>query len=95
MPNPLWELQGLQHGVMGEKDAAGEAHVERLELRTPGTHDAEAFNQSVRDITAFLEYAGEPAALKRQSLGVWVVLFLAVFTFLAWMLKKEYWRDVH
>jgi len=95
MPNPLWELQGLQHGVVGEKDAAGEAHVERLELRTPGTHDAEAFNQSVRDITAFLEYAGEPAALKRQSLGVWVVLFLAVFTFLAWMLKKEYWRDVH
>jgi len=95
MPNPLWELQGLQHGVMGEKDAAGEAHVERLELRTAGTHDAEEFNQSVRDITAFLEYAGEPAALKRHDLGVWVILFLAVFTFLAWMLKKEYWRDVH
>jgi len=95
MPNPLWELQGLQHGVVGEKDAAGEAHVERLELRTAGTHDAEAFNQSVRDITAFLAYAAEPAALKRQNLGVWVVLFLAVFTFLAWMLKKEYWRDVH
>ena len=95
MPNPLWELQGLQHAVLGGKDAAGEAHVERLELRTAGTHDAESFNQSVRDITAFLEYAGEPAALKRQSMGVWVVLFLAVFTFLTWMLKKEYWRDVH
>jgi ubiquinol-cytochrome c reductase cytochrome c1 subunit len=95
MPNPLWELQGMQHAVLGEKDAAGEAHVERLELRAAGSHDAEAFNQSVRDITAFLEYAGEPAALKRQSMGVWVVLFLAVFTFLAWMLKKEYWRDVH
>ena len=95
MPNPLWELQGLQHGVVGEKDAAGEAHVERLELRTAGTHDAEAFNQSVRDITAFLEYAGEPAALKRQSLGVWVILFLAAFTFLAYLVKKEYWKDVH
>ncbi|MBA3485793.1 MAG: cytochrome c1, partial [Lysobacter sp.] len=50
--------------------------------------------QTVRDITAFLEYAGEPAALKRQSLGVWVILFLALFTFLAWLLKTEYWRDV-
>ena len=49
----------------------------------------------MRDITAFLEYAGEPAGLKRQSIGVWVILFLAFFTFLAWLLKKEYWRDVH
>jgi ubiquinol-cytochrome c reductase cytochrome c1 subunit len=39
-------------------------------------------------------YAGEPAALKRQSLVVWVILFLAFFTFLAFLLKKEYWRDV-
>jgi ubiquinol-cytochrome c reductase cytochrome c1 subunit len=94
LPNPLWELQGLQHAVMGKADAGGEAQVERLELRTPGTQDAEAFNQSVRDITAFLEYAGEPASLKRQGMGVWVVLFLAAFTLLAYMLKLEYWRDV-
>jgi len=94
MPNPLWELQGLQHAVMGKAEAGGEAQVERLELRTPGTQDAEAFNQSVRDITAFLEYAGEPASLKRQGMGVWVVLFLAAFTLLAYMLKLEYWRDV-
>src|SRR6476620_954532 len=89
MPNPLWELQGLQHAVMGKAEAGGEAHVERLERRTPGTQDAEAFNQSVRDITAFLEYAGEPASLKRQGMGVWVVLFLAAFTLLAYMLKLE------
>src|SRR4249919_2310647 len=94
MPNPLWELQGLQHAVMGKAEAGGDAQVERLELRTPGTQDAEAFNQSVRDITAFLEYAGEPASLKRQGMGVWVVLFLAAFTLLAYMLKLEYWRDV-
>jgi ubiquinol-cytochrome c reductase cytochrome c1 subunit len=95
MPNPLWELQGLQHAEMGKADAAGEAHVERLKLTQPGAQDAAAFDQSVRDITAFLEYAGEPASLKRQGMGVWVVLFLAAFTLLAYMLKKEYWRDVH
>ena len=88
-------MQGLQHAVLGKAGPGGEAHVERLELRTPGTQDAEAFDQSARDITAFLMYAGEPAALKRQGMGVWVILFLAAFTLLAYLLKKEYWRDVH
>ncbi|MEO6263470.1 MAG: cytochrome c1 [Luteimonas sp.] len=95
MPNPLWQLQGLQHAEFGKADAAGDRPVEKLVLAQPGTQSAAGFDQTVRDITAFLEYAGEPAALQRQSMGVWVILFLAFFTFLAWLLKKEYWRDVH
>lgn len=95
MPNPLWELQGLQQPVHGQKTAIGEAPVEGFTLSQAGSQDAAQFDQTVRDITAFLEYAGEPAALKRQSLGVWVILFLALFTFIAWLLKTEYWRDVH
>ncbi len=95
MPNPLWELQGLQHAEYGEPDETGERHVTGLKVTEAGTLDSAGFNQAARDITAFLEYAGEPAALKRQSLGVWVILFLTVFTLLAWVLKKEYWRDVH
>jgi ubiquinol-cytochrome c reductase cytochrome c1 subunit len=96
MPNPLWQMQGLQHAEYGKPDAAtGEAHVERLVLKQPGSVDPAQFDQVARDITVFLEYAGEPAALKRHSMGVWVILFLAAFTFLAWLLKKEYWKDVH
>ena len=94
MPNVLWEMQGLQHAEFGP-EANGERPVEKLVLAQPGTQTPAQFDQTVRDITAFLEYAGEPAVLKRQSLGVWVILFLAFFTFLAWLLKKEYWRDVH
>ena len=96
MPNPLWQQQGLQHAVFGEKDAAtGQVPVERLEVATPGTQNAAQFDQTVRDLTAFLEYASEPAALKRQGIGVWVILFLSFLTLLAWLLKNEYWRDVH
>ena len=95
MPNPLWELQGLQQPVYGKKSATGEMPVEGFTISQAGSQDAQQFDQSVRDITAFLEYAGEPAALKRESLGVWVILFLVFFTFMAWLLKKEYWRDVH
>ena len=95
MPNPLWEQQGLQQPVYGKAEGGGDRPVEKLELATPGTQTPAQFDQSVRDITAFLEYAGEPAALKRQSLGVWVILFLALLSFLAYLLKNEYWTDVH
>ena len=44
------------------------------------------FDRTVRDITAVLEYAGEPAALKRQNVGVWAILFLVFFAFIAWLL---------
>lgn len=95
MPNPLWELQGVQQPVYGKKDASGERPVEGFTISQPGTQDARQYDKTVRDITAFLEYAGEPAALKRQNVGVWVILFLVFFSFIAWLLKSEYWRDVH
>jgi ubiquinol-cytochrome c reductase cytochrome c1 subunit len=37
---------------------------------------------------------GEPAQLDRKRLGVWVLMFLAVFTVLAWGLNKSYWKDI-
>lgn len=95
MPNPLWQMQGLQHAEYGAPDAIGDRTITGLTVTQPGTMDPQEFDQSVRDITAFLEYAGEPAILKRPGIGVWVILFLAVFTFFAWLLNKEYWRDVH
>ncbi|RYZ72235.1 MAG: cytochrome c1 [Lysobacteraceae bacterium] len=95
MPNPLWQMQGLQHAELGEPDAIGERHVEGLTLVQAGTQTPAQFDQTARDITNFLEYAGEPAALKRQSMGVWVILFLVALTFLAYLLKQEYWKDVH
>ncbi|MFT3756136.1 MAG: cytochrome c1 [Pseudoxanthomonas sp.] len=96
MPNPLWELQGIQHAEYGEADAAtGERPVNGLKLAQPGRLSAAEFDKSARDITNFLAYAGEPAALKRESMGTWVVLFLAALAVLAWLLKQEYWSDVH
>ena len=90
MPNVLWSLQGIQRPTYGEH-----GEITGFELAPAGTQTPEEFDRTIRDITAFLTYVGEPAALKREAYGVWVILFLAVFTFLAWLLKTEYWRDVH
>ena len=52
------------------------------------------FDNSVRDITNFLDYVGEPAKLIRLKLGKWVLLFLGLLFVLTYLLKKEYWKDV-
>lgn len=95
MPNVLWELQGAQKAVYASAKPGEEPQVERLVSAAPGRLTSEQYDDTVRDLTAFLQYAGEPAALKRESMGVWVVLYLAFFTFLAWLLKHEFWKDVH
>jgi ubiquinol-cytochrome c reductase cytochrome c1 subunit len=66
-----------------------------LEPLYPGTLTPEKYDEFVRDITNFLDYAGEPIKAKRQSLGVFVILFLLVFFAFAYLLKREYWKDVH
>ena len=95
MPFPLWELQGLQVPVMKQAKAGDDPQIEKLTLLHPGKLSPEQYQQAARDVTNFLEYASEPAALQRRHYGIWVVLFLLGFTFLAYLLKKEYWKDVH
>lgn len=104
MPNPLWELQGLQEHVVLEAKAEGAAPGEHgdaacspaaLSLKTPGTRSAQQYDEDIQALTSFLEYVGEPAITQRESMGVWVLLYLAGLTFLLWLLKNEFWKDVH
>lgn len=54
----------------------------------------EEFQQTTRDLTNFLEYVGEPIKVKRYDLGLKVILFLLVLLLLAYLLKREYWKDI-
>jgi len=98
MPHVLWSLQGIQTPVYRQETSAdGFTHevIDHFELTTPGTQSRHEYEETARDIAAFLDYAGEPAKLKRKGIGVWVILFLVLFTLVAYLLKAEYWRDVH
>jgi ubiquinol-cytochrome c reductase cytochrome c1 subunit len=97
MPNVLWQLQGDQKAVYKIEDHNGtEVEVlDHLEPASEGTMSPEEFDQVARDLTAFLSYIGEPIQMERKRLGVWVLLFIAVFFVLSYLLKKEYWKDVH
>jgi ubiquinol-cytochrome c reductase cytochrome c1 subunit len=71
-----------------------ERQFERFEPGVPGQLSPEDYDTFVRDTVNFLEYVGEPVKAKRIGLGIWVILFLLLFTALAYLLKREYWRDV-
>jgi len=98
MPDVLADRQGLQKPVFkNESDANGGAHMVLVgvEPMSPGALSPQEYDVLVRDIANFLDYAGEPIKANRQSLGVFVMLFLLVGFVLTYLLKKEYWKDVH
>jgi ubiquinol-cytochrome c reductase cytochrome c1 subunit len=97
MPNVFWREQGVVMPVTREvvhEGGAKEIVVEGLRLEQPGSMSPEEFDAMIRDLVGFMVYMGEPAQLKRLALGPWVLGFLALFFVIAYLLKKEYWRDV-
>jgi ubiquinol-cytochrome c reductase cytochrome c1 subunit len=97
MPHVLWELQGVREAVFVEEAGEGGAtHTVFKEFRqvTPGKLSPEEYDQFVRDVVTFLAYVGEPMQQQRQRLGMVVLAFLLVFGILAYMLKREFWKDV-
>ncbi|EON89546.1 Cytochrome b/c1 [Plesiomonas shigelloides] len=97
MPHVLEELQGTPEAVVEMHEVGGQPHavVIGTKIVRQGEMNAEEYDQAVRDITNFLEYSGEPMKQQRKQIGYWVFAFLVVFFILAYLLKKEYWRDVH
>jgi len=102
MPDVLSELEGLKRAVFRDVATPGtggqfthEQVFDHFETLAPGRLSATEYDGFVRDTVNFLDYVSEPTQAARRALGVWVVLFLLVFTWLAWLVKREYWKDVH
>jgi ubiquinol-cytochrome c reductase cytochrome c1 subunit len=92
MPNILGPLQGDQALVM-EKQGGHEVLV--LKQTTPGTMSTQEFDATVGDLVNFLDFMGEPAKLVRYQIGYIVIGFLFFLLILAYLLKKEFWKDIH
>lgn len=97
MPHVLEELQGIPSPVFETHTVDGHEVKVVKETETDGTGELSTgeYDNAVRDLVNFLEYSAEPVKLERQSMGWWVMAFLAIFTVVVVLLKKEYWRDVH
>lgn len=109
MPHVMVNLQGLLECGPGPQRAPGGAVIrdnlgnpaidEKCgalhEGQLPGTMTQDEFDRAVYDLVNFLEYLGEPAALKRERMGIFVLLFLCVFFIFAYLLNREYWKGIH
>src|SRR5690606_30403060 len=88
MPNVLEPLQGKQ--VCTDASCA---HVSKVE--GTGALSEEEFDEVVTNLVNFLTYLGEPARLHRETIGGYVLFFLAFLFVFVYMLNREYWKDVH
>lgn len=98
MPHVLWELQGLKRAVFKTETSADGAVVqvfEHFESERPGLLNDMEYRKATRDLVGFMVYVGEPAKLVRYALGVKVIGFLFIFFIAAYLLKREYWKDIH
>jgi ubiquinol-cytochrome c reductase cytochrome c1 subunit len=101
MPHVLASVQGVQNAVWEAVEHKGEdgkavavPTFKAFEPGVVGSLSPEQYDEFARDIVNFLQYVSDPTQVERQSIGIWVVLFLLMFTGIAYMLKKEYWKDV-
>lgn len=97
MPHVLQSLQGTQKAVYAsaEHDGVAVEYIDHLETIQPGSMSEKEYDLFVADLVNFMVYLAEPVQAERVSLGWKVLTFLIIFFVFAYMLKKEYWRDIH
>lgn len=84
MPHVLVNLQGEQ--ILNETG---------LSLAKKGSMTPAEFDAAMSDIVNFLAYVAEPHQTLRRRIGIWVLVFLGIFLIFSYLLKREYWKDVH
>lgn len=99
MPHVLGGLQGYQT-LVDEKPAEGAGghgghHGPKFELAQAGSLSPAEYKELVGDLTNFMVYAAEPGRNRRMAVGVFVLGFTVLFGILCYLLKLEYWKDVH
>ena len=102
MPHVLSQLQGeqkLEKQVRtvprGTKGDVIKFEDQKLVVAKAGTMKPAEYDRLVADLVNFMAYVAEPARQRRTDIGIWVLAVLGIFVVLSYLLKKEYWKDIH
>jgi ubiquinol-cytochrome c reductase cytochrome c1 subunit len=55
---------------------------------------SQEYDTAMADLVGYMEWMSEPVKTKRQQIGVWVLLFMALLVLLTWRLNASFWREV-
>jgi cytochrome c1 len=80
--------------VCGDEITEG-GHYPLQLVEGSGELSAEEYEQVIYDLANFMYYVAEPSRAEREQIGVYVLLFLAFFYVFAWLLAREYHKDMH
>lgn len=96
MPHVLWQLQGMRSPIYESRTEHGhEVQVFKgWKQLTPGAMAPGEYDSAMADLVNYLQWMAEPAQNTRKRVGVWVLLFLALLTFVTWRLNAAYWKEV-
>jgi ubiquinol-cytochrome c reductase cytochrome c1 subunit len=97
MPHVLQELQGVTTDASSddEQQDPNQSPTELLKNDGSGELTSEEYDAAILDLVNYLVYVGEPFRLQAESIGRWVLAFIFVLFVFVYLLKKEYWRDLH
>ena len=97
MPHVLYELQGEQIAKISEHDDGhgGKTKEIHIEQGKPGKMSKDEYDKATADLVSYLVWMGEPMAETRKSIGTFVIAFLGLLFVLSYLLKKNYWKDIH
>ncbi len=98
MPHVLYELQGIQQCANqgeGQDGAEKNDSCPQFTLLEEGSLQPQEFDATIADLVHFLVFVGEPYRVERERLGIYVLLFLSIMIGITWLLKREYWKDIH
>ena len=99
MPHVLWELQGVRKAKFVEAkdphDASKTVHqFAGFEQVKAGKMNSQEYDTAIADLVGYMAWMSEPVKTKRQQIGVWVLLFMALLVLLTWRLNASFWREV-
>ena len=76
------------HAIAMPAPFASDGQVTYLDGHSP------TIEEMSQDVSYFMEWTAEPELIQRKQLGIYVLIYLVIFTILAYLVKRSVWKNI-